>query len=279
MLQGSTEGGEARTMASVVTTGTAAIQGALWGARAREWADLNEPLWHPLFRMALQQAGVGAGTRLLDVGCGSGGALVIARGLGAEVAGLDASTNLVEIARERLPGAAVEIGEMEALPFSDASFDVVTGINSFQFAGDIVHALAEARRVLQPGGTLLMLAWGKPADCEFISGTLPAVFALLPAARPGAPPPRPLADPGVIEGLMKEAGLAPLASGEFPAELVSPDADSAVRMVLTGSARAIDHAGEAAVAAAIRGTLPRFTRPDGSVTWKNRFRWATATRG
>ena len=63
-----------------------------------------------------------------------------------------------------------------------------------------------------------------------------------------------------------------------PRRLTAPDVDTAVRSVLTGSARAIDHAGEAAVASAIRGTLPRFTQADGSVVWKNRFRWVTATR-
>ena len=276
MLLKSSEADAARKEARM---GTAAIQGGLWGARARDWADLNEPAWRPVFAAALAAAGVRKGTRLLDIGCGSGGALALARELGAEPAGLDAAANLVAIARERLPGARIEIGEMEELPFDDESFDVVTGINSFQFAGDIVHALAEARRVLRRDGTLLMLVWGRREDCEFISGTMPAVFALLPAARPGAPPPRPLAEPGIVEGLMREAGLAPLASGEFPADQAAADADTAVRTVLTGSARAIEHAGEAAVAAAVRATLPPFTRADGSVVWKNRFRWVTATRG
>ena len=52
---------------------------------------------------------------------------------------------------------------------------------------------------------------------------------------------------------------------------------TAIRVVLSGAARAIRHAGEEAVANAIRGTLPRFTRPDGTVVWNNRFRWVAAT--
>ena len=221
--------------------------------------SLNEPAWRPVFAAALARRAFGAGTRLLDVGCGSGGALALARELGAEPAGLDAAANLVAIARQRLPGAPIEVGEMEELPFADESFDVVTGINSFQFAGDMVHALAEARRVLRPGGTLLMLVWGRREDCEFISGTMPAVFALLPQSRPGAPPPRPLAEPGVIEGLMRRGRPHAARKWRVRRGTTAPaDADTAVRTVLTGSARAIDHAGEAAVAAAIRGTLPRF---------------------
>lgn len=257
--------------------GTAAIQGELWGARARDWADVNEPAWRPIFETAVKQAGAGPGKTLLDIGCGAGGALVVARDLGAEVAGLDASTNFVAIARERLPGARIEVGEMEDMPFDDETFDIATGINSFQFVGDIVRALAEAGRVLKKGGTFLMLVWGKREDCELISGTASSVFALLPPM-PDARPPLPFAELGVIEGLMREAGLQPTGSGEFPGALVLPDIDAAVRTVLAASARAIRHAGEKAVADAVRGTLPRFTRPDGSVVWNNRFRWAAATR-
>ena len=87
------------------STAAAAIQGELWGARANDWAELNEPAWRPVFEAVMERAGVAPGKRLLDIGCGAGGALVVARRRGAEVSGLDASANLVAIARERLPGA------------------------------------------------------------------------------------------------------------------------------------------------------------------------------
>jgi SAM-dependent methyltransferase len=256
--------------------GTASVQGDIWGSRARDWATLNEPAWRTVFETALRQAGAAPGKRLLDIGCGAGGALVIAAEMGADVAGLDAAPNLVAIARERLPGARIEVGEMEELPFADRSFDIVTGINSFQFAGDLVSALKEARRVLADDGTLLMLVWGKREDCELVSGTASAVFALLPPA-PDARPPLPLAEPGVIEDQMRKADLSPTGSGEFAAPLSAPDVETAVRMVLSASARAIRAVGEERVADAIRKTLPPFTRPDGSVVWNNRFRCVTAT--
>jgi ubiquinone/menaquinone biosynthesis C-methylase UbiE len=257
--------------------GSAVIQGDLWGVRARDWADLNEPAWRPVFEAALDLAEVTPGKRLLDIGCGAGGALVIARRRAAEVTGLDASANLAAIARERLPGARIEIGEMEDLQFADEAFDIVIGINSFQFAGDLVNALSEAKRVLRRNGTLVMLVWGRREDCELVSGTARAVFALLPPGEPGTPPPRPLAEPNVIEEVMRQAGLEPTDAGEFSAALAVPDAQMAVRVVLSASARAIRHAGEETVAEAIRATLPRFTRPDGSVVWNNRFRWVKAT--
>ena len=66
--------------------GTATVQGELWGARAQDWADLNEPAWQPVFAAALQRAGVDPGNRIVDIGCGAGGALIVARQFGAEVA-------------------------------------------------------------------------------------------------------------------------------------------------------------------------------------------------
>src|SRR5688572_31538984 len=97
--------------------GTAQVQGELWGAKAGDWTTLQEPGWRPVYETVLREAGVGTGTKLLDAGCGAGGALLVAREMGADVAGLDAAPALVAIARERLPGARIEVGELEELPF------------------------------------------------------------------------------------------------------------------------------------------------------------------
>ncbi len=258
--------------------GTAEVQGAIWGARAEDFAEINEPAWRPVFDAALSRAGVGRGTRHLDIGCGAGGALVASRALGAAVAGLDASESLVALARRRLPAARIEIGEMEALPFAEETWDVATFINSLQFAGDPVRALAEARRVTRRGGTVLVVIWGRREDCAMLRVTLPAILALLPALAPGGAPPRVWAEPGVIEDAMREAGLQPAGAGEFDGALSFPDSETATRAVLSASARAIAYAGVEAVSAAVRGTLPAVANPDGSITWGNRFRWVKATR-
>jgi cyclopropane fatty-acyl-phospholipid synthase-like methyltransferase len=90
--------------------GTAEVQGELWGARARDWADVQEPPWRPVYEAVLTRVGVLPGAKLLDIGCGAGGALAVARGLGAEISGLDASEALAAVARERLPEAHIEVG-------------------------------------------------------------------------------------------------------------------------------------------------------------------------
>jgi 2-polyprenyl-3-methyl-5-hydroxy-6-metoxy-1,4-benzoquinol methylase len=84
--------------ASDTVTGSATVQGELWGARARDWAEVQEPAQRELYPPVFDAAGVGEGTSLLDVGCGSGVAAAIAHARGAQVSGIDAALPFVEIA-------------------------------------------------------------------------------------------------------------------------------------------------------------------------------------
>jgi SAM-dependent methyltransferase len=258
---------------------TGEVQGALWGAKAHDWAEVQEPAWRPLYAEIARIAQVAPGMRLLDIGCGAGGFLVEANKVGADVAGLDASEALVSIARRRLPHALIHIGEMEALPFGDQSFGLVTGINSFQFAGDVVTALQEAGRVCRAGGKVLMLVWGRKQDCDLLNATMPAVFALLPPAGSTATP-MALSEPGVIEALMSEAGLTPIVTEEISHSLVYPDAETAWRAIAAAApcVRAVRHSGTEKVKDAVMATLAPFTQTDGSVVQRNRFRLVMASR-
>ena len=128
----------------------AAYNGRLWGARARDWADIQEGMARPVYEVVLERAGVGAGIRYLDVGCGSGMAAQRAAARGAQASGIDAAEALLAIARSRVPESDFRQGDIQDLPFADEMFDVVAGFNSFQYAADPVVALAEPRRVTNP---------------------------------------------------------------------------------------------------------------------------------
>ena len=82
-----------------------AESGQAWGERATDWASLMEPYARRANDALFDRAGVGPGTRLLDIACGFGYAASIAADRGAEVTGLDASEALITIARARAPGA------------------------------------------------------------------------------------------------------------------------------------------------------------------------------
>ncbi len=184
--------------------GSAAIQGQLWGARAQDWATYGEQVCLPLFGAALDAAGVTVGTRLLDAGCGAGLLALLASFRGAQVTALDASPGQVAIARQRLPGADVREGGLEALPFADASFDAVTAVNSVFYAADMAAAMRELVRVTRCGGRVIVTAWGPPEKCEFLTAVMPALGPLLPPPPPGTSPSHPgaLSEPGALAGLL-----------------------------------------------------------------------------
>ena len=130
--------------------GSAARWGRLFGAHARDWAETWEgPAgWgNPVYRHILDGAKIGSGTRVLDCGCGAGRFARMAADRGGLVAGIDAATEFIDIAAERTPDGDFRTGELEALPWPDHSFDVVTGFSAFQFADDKIRAIGEAGRV------------------------------------------------------------------------------------------------------------------------------------
>jgi SAM-dependent methyltransferase len=251
--------------------GSAAVQGRLWGARARDWAEIGEPANRDLYPPVLEAAGVGHGTRLLDVGCGAGTGAEEAARRGARVSGLDASAAAVEHARERVPGGDFVAGEMEALPYADASFDVVTSFNAFQYATDPVNAVREARRV---GGVVVAVTWGAPEQCEAAS-FLRALGALMPPPPPGAPGPFALAARGALERLLETAGLRVIDGGSVATVWRFPDEATLLRGLLSGgpAVRAIEHSDEQRVAAATLEAVEPYRTAAGGYAIENTWRY------
>jgi ubiquinone/menaquinone biosynthesis C-methylase UbiE len=106
-------------------------------------------------------AGVAAGQRALDVGCGPGGLTIeLARRLGAEnVAAVDPAPQFVAACRERNPGADVREGVAEALPWDDGAFDVTLSSLVIRFMRDPEQGVREMVRVTRPGGTVASCMW------------------------------------------------------------------------------------------------------------------------
>src|SRR5947209_17446763 len=184
--------------------GTAQAQGALWGVQAHNFAERQEGMLLPAYKKVFDLTNVGRGTQLLDVGCGPGLATQLAAKLGASITGLDASEAELIIARERVPDGDFRQGEMEELPYADASFDVVTGFNSFQYAADPVNALRQARRVVKPGGYVAMVSVGRATDFEHAT-TFAAVMPCVPPPPPGARGRFALSERGQWDALLEQA--------------------------------------------------------------------------
>ena len=106
----------------------------------------------------LALAGDVAGLRILDAGCGSGPLFAALRDRGAIVTGFDKSAGMVELARRRLgDDADLQVADLGSpLPFPDGEFDDVIASLVLHYLEDWAPALAELRRVLKPGGRLLV---------------------------------------------------------------------------------------------------------------------------
>ena len=265
-------------MATTATAqGSASVQGDLWGARADDWAAFQEPQQHALYVDAVRRLGVGGGTRVLDVGCGAGGLAQVAAAAGADVTGIDAAASLVAIARERVPEGRFDVGDSQFLPYADDSFDVVTGINSFQYAADPVAALAQARRVARRGGTVHVVVWGREENTELVA-VLRALRPLLPPAPPNAPGPFALSYPGALEALVEQSGLVPADAGYLEATFVFRDEETLLRANRSAGPATLAErtSGEAALTDALRNAFAPFRAADGSYRVETEWRYVTA---
>jgi SAM-dependent methyltransferase len=267
------------TVEATAIMGSASIQGQLWSARPRDWADIQEWMVRPLHESAFRKLDIGSGTRLLDVGCGAGGFCRLAADAGAEVHGFDAAPGLIEIAQQRTPTGDFQVGEMEALPFDDGAFDVVTGFNSFQFAASPQRALSEAARVTKLGGRVLIATLGKKEDCESVDFML-CVGQFLPPPPPGAPGPFALSRDGALEFLASGAGLRPEEVVQVDCPFDYPDAETALRGDLSAgpSQRAIQAVGEARVRSAILQAIAPYRTPSGGYLMRNKVMYLVARR-
>jgi SAM-dependent methyltransferase len=114
----------------------------------------------------LQAADVHAGTRLLDVACGPGFVSEAAAERGAEPTGVDVAQAMLDQARQRCPRLTFTEGDAQALPFPDAAFDSVTMNFGILHLAQPELALAEARRVLVPGGHFAFTSWVAEGNAE-----------------------------------------------------------------------------------------------------------------
>lgn len=129
-----------------------------WGRKAVDFSTLSEPANCREYVALHHRLGIDAGDRVLDVACGSGLAIELARVRGATCAGIDASARLLAVARYRNPNCDIRVGDMHNLPWEDNTFDVATSFRGIW--GTTPDALAEILRVLRPGGRLGMTVWG-----------------------------------------------------------------------------------------------------------------------
>ena len=140
------------------------------------------------------------GMNVLDAACGTGNLAILAARRGCATSGLDIAANLIAQARERARKDSLKIefteGDAEAMPYPDASFDVVVSMFGVMFAPRPERVVSELARVVKPGGLIAMANW---APDGFIGKTF-AVFGRHLPPRAEIPSPLLWGDEAVVRG-------------------------------------------------------------------------------
>lgn len=190
-------------------------------AYARFMGRFSVPLGH----VFADFAGVRAGQRVLDVGCGPGALTVeLAQRVGAQaVAAIDPSPSFVAELRARLPEIDLRTGSAEHLPFPDASFDAAVAQLVVHFMDNPVRGLAEMARTTRPGGVVAACVWDHDGRRSPLSLVWGALLELVPDAvdESGLPGAR----RGHLEELATLAGLEDVTGGVVEVRVSFDDFD------------------------------------------------------
>ncbi len=187
-----------------------------WGAIAEGYDRYVAPQEVDLANEGLRLAALRPGERFLDVAAGTGGLSLPAARLGAQVLATDWSPAMIErfqarVREEGLPDAEGRVMDCHALDLPEDSFDVAGSQFGVMLVPDQPRALREMVRVTKPGGRVLLIAYGHPAELEFLQWFVAAIKAAAPEfpGIPDDPPPLEfqVADPEVLRQRLTDAGL------------------------------------------------------------------------
>jgi SAM-dependent methyltransferase len=150
------------------------------------------------------------GERVLDVGCGTGNAALLAAQAGAQVVGVDPAARLLDVARDRAAAEQLAVtflpGDAAAIPLDDTSADAVVSVFAVIFAPDPEAAAAELARVLAPGGRIVISAWRPDGAMVQMNGKAADAVRKAVGAPPG-PPGFAWHDQDALSGLFAPHGL------------------------------------------------------------------------
>jgi len=194
------------------------IERAGWTRNAAEYDARAGQMTTVVVDAMLAAVEAGTGVRLLDVCCGPGYIAGAAAVRGATAVGVDITPAMIEEARRRYPDAEFHEGDAENLGFADASFEAVTCAFGLLHLPDARRAIAEAFRVLAPGGRYAFAVWSPPEKARLLELALKAITAHADMDVPLPKPPAmfEFSDPEVARAALEQTGFGKVAVQEVP---------------------------------------------------------------
>jgi ubiquinone/menaquinone biosynthesis C-methylase UbiE len=210
-----------------------------WERAAAHYADAFGDLTKQTAGPLLDAAGVRAGARLLDVACGPGFISAAAAARGADVVGLDFSPAMIASARRTHPSIAFQLGDAEVLPFDESAFDAVVMNFGLLHLARPDAAIAEARRVLRPGGRYAFTIWAAPDQAVGFGMVLKAVemFGRSDVGLPEGPPFFRFSDAAECRQALTRSAFRDVSVRTLPLTWTLSTADAAFDAVSRGGVR------------------------------------------
>jgi len=253
-----------------------------WDSAAKAWNDWGAILhaWlGPATERMFDLAGIGVGSRVLDVAAGAGEQTVeAARRVGptGHVLATDISSTILELAAENarragLPNVSTKVLDGENLDVPPGTFDAVISRVGLIYFPDQQKALAGMKRALKPGGKVAAIVYAAADRNQFFSGPVSIIRrrANLAPPMPGQPGPFSLGGPGALDEVLKKAGFRDVRSETVPAPLKMKSAAECLRFekesfgALHQMLSGLDQAGKDAAWTEIEEKLREFETPAG----------------
>jgi ubiquinone/menaquinone biosynthesis C-methylase UbiE len=217
------------TVEATMILPTYAMEKAIFPQMYERW--LVGPLFRPWAELTVEELGVSASDRVLDIACGTG---IVARlaqqrlGDAAYIVGIDISPAMLEVARSAAPSIDWRQGSADALPLRDGEqFDVVICQQGLQFFPNKAAAVAQMRRALVRGGKLAVSVWRSDEEIPFfreLRRVAEANLGPITDQRYG------YGDVSALEALLRDAGFRDVRSRKLSRTMRFDDGASFVRM-------------------------------------------------
>jgi ubiquinone/menaquinone biosynthesis C-methylase UbiE len=257
-------------MASFDPQAVRAFEHAGWQRAAADYRATFARATTPFVERLLEAAGVARGMQVLDLCCGPGVVAAAVAARGAVPVGLDFSAAMLARARALHPAMRFDEADAEAMPYPDASFDAVVSNFGIHHAPEPARALAEARRVLRPGGRIACTSWAAPEEniaWKLLFDVVAAHGA--PDAVKTPPPGGSIRRPEDARQLLRQAGFAAVEAQLVRQEWQLAEAGELIDGFRRGTARtaalieAQPSSAIAAIAASLAAAVEQYRAADG----------------